>query len=127
MHLSTREASYNISTLVCHCISAQQEWWRWRQITDMKPVSDINSGTCRDVCVCVCFCPREADVQRQSGHLCVCMTVCRCRRIYVCVADVRLSVNEQNVSPIAHVYTFPTVDLKAQYQRNVHRGLFVQS
>lgn len=125
MHLSTREASYNISTLVCHSISAQQEWWRWRQIADMKPVSDINSGACRGVCVFVR--EKQMDGDKVVTYVCVCMSVCRCRRMYACVADARVRVNEQNVSPSACVYTFPTVDLKAQYQWNVHRGLFVQS
>lgn len=79
----------------------------------MKPVSDINSGAWR---VFVFLSERGRWTETKCSPMCVHMTVCRCRRVYACVADTQLSVNEQNVSPSACVYTFPTVDLKAQYQ-----------
>lgn len=34
----------------------------------------------------------------------------------MCVAETQRRVNEQNVSPSARVYMFPSIDLKGQYQ-----------
>lgn len=67
------------------------------------------------MCVCVFDLESQMEKDKVFTYVCVCVYDCKCWRLCMCGRH-QLSVNEQNLSPSACVYMFPTVDLKAQYQ-----------